>query len=84
MIIDRSVRPGTVARCLLTAIPVLVLGCSSEPPDESSAETESAVTADIERARRNADGSYEVTCRDGRIEHDVSVAAITSCTRAAV
>jgi len=58
-------------------MPVLVLACSAEQPDESSVATdESPLTANIAKMRRNDDGSYEVTCRDGHAEHNVSVAAI--------
>src|SRR4051812_19284034 len=80
MTLNRSARPSSIAGPLLTvflSIPVLVMACSSEQADESSAATnESSVTADVERMQRNGNGSYEVTCRDGHVEHAVSVAAI--------
>jgi len=79
MILDRSIRASRAGSPLtvLLMMPALVLACSSEQPDESSAATdESSLTESIATMRRNGDGTYEVTCRDGRVEHNVSVAAV--------
>lgn len=74
----------TLSFLSLASVVLLVAACSSGDSDES-ASTDSALTGDIDAMFVLPDGLYEVKCKDGRVEHDVSaerIAAGAVCTPA--
>src|SRR5262245_40489073 len=61
----------------LAAFTTSIVACSS-PSEEVQGIADGALLADIGSMVANPDGSYEVTCRDGHVEHSVTSAAIQS------
>jgi hypothetical protein len=54
-----------------------VVGCKSAPSEDAD-NSGSALVGDIASMTQNADGTFEVTCKDGHVEHSVTTDAIHS------
>jgi hypothetical protein len=65
-------KAGTV---LFTIAPLLA-GCSEPPSSETLGQAGDELVSDIATMMQNPDGTFEVTCKNGRVEHAVPSHAI--------
>jgi hypothetical protein len=66
-----------VAQIGLVALSAILSACSAPSPDAGD-NASSALVSDIASMTQNADGTFEVTCKDGHVEHSVTADAIHS------
>src|SRR5689334_6576033 len=55
-----------------------VVACNAPAQGEASGSSESGLVSDVASMSQNPDGTFEVTCKDGRLEHSVTSDAIRS------
>lgn len=69
------VAPAPLRLVALAALASVLAGCGA-PSEELAATSEDALLGDIASMKANGDGTYEVTCKDGRVEASVTVARL--------